>query len=286
VQQASLNNFAGSNANGQPVFLETEDTLGFVEGAIVGDTTRYMSFGPFQGKRFRVSLVFGPHLAGDFDGNLAEARFDYRAYKQATRRSLLAFRVGTLYGFGDSQNTYGFGGLNTLRGYEFREFYGSRIAWSNLEFRFPLVDELRFPVLALRDLRGFFFLDVGAAWFGDDSIALGASIDGKAFYDPVYNLVRADYSQDPFNPTLIPFEAWDEEENRLQDARASYGIGFQFFFLGGLQFNWVWSKRLPYTQYVYAVDPFTGIVDLSQPPVPVEADYHGTRYDFYIQFDW
>ena len=79
--------------------------------------------------------------------------------------------------------------------------------------------------------RGAEVLDVGAAWYADD-----------LWYDPETFLIRADYSQIPAVP--IGFKFWDSENNRLQDARASYGVGFQFFFIGGLQFNWVWSKRM------------------------------------------
>ena len=79
----------------------------------------------------------------------------------------------TTYNDGDQQNSYGFGGLNQLRGWEFREFIGSKLAWSNLELRFPLIDLMDFPFLRLIDIRGKLFLDVGTAWFEND-----------VFYDP------------------------------------------------------------------------------------------------------
>jgi hypothetical protein len=251
---------------GQYDFVHYSDTLATVGLSLTGDTTRYQSFGPFQGKRFTIGATYGKKLSGDFEGDLLEYRADFRTYKQLTRRSLLAWRLASIYNAGDREYTYGFGGLNQLRGYEFREFRGSRIAWSNLEFRFPLVDELRFPIFALRQIRGFFFLDVGAAWYQDD-----------LWYDPETRGIRVDYSQEV--PQPIGFEFWDSENNRLQDARASYGVGFQFFFIGGLQFNWVWSQRMDYTQYIYP-DGLAG------PPVAVEADTGGTRSDFYIQFDF
>ena len=70
---------------------------------------------------------------------------------------------------------------------------------------------------------------------------------------------------------------WDSDNSRLQDGRASYGFGFQFFFIGGLQFNWVWSRRFDYTQFLYDIDGSL---------IPVEADTGGTRSDFYIMFDF
>ena len=73
--------------------------------------------------------------------------------------------------------------------------------------------------------------------------------------------------------TNIPFDWWDGKNNRLQDLRASYGAGFQFYFFGGLQFNWAWSKRVTYTSYP---DDLTA----------VKADVGGVRSEFYIAWDW
>ena len=98
--------------------------------------------------------------------------------------------------------------------------------------------------------------------------------DGS-WYDPVTGTIRADYSQ--FPTELVEFEFWDSDNNRLQDGRASYGFGFQFFFIGGLQFNWVWSRRFDYTQYLYNLDGSL---------VPTEAETGGLRSDFYIIFDY
>ena len=66
------------------------------------------------------------------------------------------------------------------------------------------------------------------------------------------------------DPNVVPWRFWDSENNRLQDGRASYGMGFQFLFIGGLQLNWVWSKRLPFTQYTYENFGVCNNVALSQ----------------------
>jgi hypothetical protein len=238
-------------------FQHFSDVLALASLSVRGDTSRWQSFGPFQGKRFEISVNYGHQLSGDFEGNWLEYRVDFRTYKQLTRRSLLAWRVATVYNAGDREYTYGFGGMNQLRGWEFQEFFGSRIAWSNLEFRFPLIDEIRFPVFYIPQIRGFIFLDVGAAWYKDG-----------LWYDSVARQFRAD-----------EFDFWDSENNQLQDGRAAYGVGFQFRFIGGLQFNWVWSHRLDYTQLTYPDGP-------DQPAVKVDGDTAGTRSDFYIQFDF
>src|SRR5260221_10931500 len=123
---------------------------------------------------------------------------------------------------------------------------------------------MRFPFGPIRDIRGFLFVDAGTAWLPNDQ-----------FYDPDLQAVRVQ----PITGANIPFSWWDRNNDRLQDLRATYGAGFQFFFLGGLQFNWAWSKRLPYTAFLN--DP--------QNPgtlIPVKADVGGVRSDFYITFDW
>jgi hypothetical protein len=98
-----------------------------------------------------------------------------------------------------------------------------------------------------------------------------AALPDGSFYDPDAFAVRPG----------IPFDWWDSKNDRLQDLRGSYGAGFQFFFVGGLQFNWAWSKRLSYTRYVD--DPSTPLIfDL----IPVEGNSGGTQSEFYITFDW
>lgn len=265
---------------GQPVgfgFDRVGDRFGYFGTALTGDTTRFQSFGPFQGKRFRLGVTYGVNLGTDggvladasqLEGNLLEYEWDFRAYGQITRRALLAWRLAGVYNAGQRESFYGFGGINQLRGWDFREFFGSRLAWTNLELRFPLVDELRFPFGAIRQIRGFLFLDAGAAWLRDN-----------LWYDPELELagLRGNIRQQPGGGP-IPFKAWDSANDRLQDVRASYGYGFQFQFIGGLQFNWVWSHRLPYTRYVFDAQ--------SQQLVPIKAATGGTRTDFYIVFDF
>lgn len=252
-----------------PVFQRVTNTMITFRPAIVGDTTRYQSFGPFQGKRFNIGVTYGHSVGGDLAGNYLAYDFDIRTYKQMTRRSLIAWHLAGIINAGAQQSYYGLGGINQLRGYDFREFYGSRVAWSNLELRYPLVDELRFPVFPLRDIRGFFFLDAGAAYLADD-----------AWYDPDLLNIRAQPLPGG-GAEIIPFKPWDSENDRLQDLRASYGFGFQFLFLGGLQFNWTWAWRLPYTRYAdVSTNPFT--IDLQK----IKADSGGARTSFYIVYDW
>ena len=264
----SFNQVIGIEQDGSPLWVNTSNTFGLIRGSLVGDTVRYRSFGPYQGKRFNLSAQYGPHIDGDSEGDWNTITLDFRSYRRLTRRSLLAFRLSTIQNPGEQQIAYGFGGINQLRGWEFREFFGTNLAWMNLELRFPLVDQMRFPILALSQIRGFFFLDVGAAYYNDDF-----------FYDPELRGFRVTPDGEP-----IAFDFWDSENSRLQDGRGAYGVGFQFFFLGGLQFNWVWANRLSYTQYCNdgINDPCLNGTNL----IPVKARDVGTVSQFYIAFDF
>jgi len=270
----SSQDFVFTDPSGFLGFATLKEQFGLFSVSLVGDTTRYQSFGPFQGKRLRIGVLYGLNLNSDIpeglnvvEGDVLRYNLDFRAYKKATRRSVLAWRLAGIYNDGDRENYYGLGGINQLRGYDFRDFFGSRVAWSNLEFRFPLAEELRFPILSIQQIRGFMFLDVGAAWFSDNT-----------WYDPELGVIRFD----PQTGEPIKFKFWDSDNNRLQDGRASYGAGFQFFFLGGLQFNWAWSRRISHTEYVPMLDPTGTFFEL----VPQKSRDTGTRMDFYIVFDW
>jgi Tol biopolymer transport system component len=246
----------GFDPSGRVQFKKYTDRFASINLGITGDTTRYQSFGPYQGKRLSLKTWFAPHLSGDIDGDIVEHRLDFRAYKKATRRSLFAFRVGSIYNTGDREFSYGFGGINVLRGYDFREFVGSRLAWANLEFRFPLVDVLAFPILNLFQIRGIFFLDVGAAWYDDD-----------LWWDPELQRLRLDAGGNP-----VKFDFWNSDLDEFQDARASYGAGFQIKFLG-LPLTWLWSKPMDYAQWDPALQDFVKVS-------------RGTVQEFYIVFDF
>jgi len=171
-------------------------------------------------------------------------------------------RVSAVQNHNDREFLYGFGGINQLRGYEYYEFVGSSLVWSNLEFRFPLVDLLAFPIMAIQDLRGLFFLDLGAAYLNDGF-----------WIDPRSGRVRVDETGQ-----AIKFDYWDSANDCLQDLRGSYGVGFQFMFLGGLQFNWVWAQRLDFTDFAFDTSTMT--------VVPVKGNSSGTHTQFYIVYDF
>lgn len=194
---------------GLPVveFLEREDDFPVVAGSLVGDSTIFANYGPIGGRRWRLDLNYAHDM--EDGGALAwSADVDLRQYVPLTRRSNFAVRLFGAYADGNAPTPTYFGGLDTVRGFEFREFRGDRGFFANAEFRFPLIDVLATPLFGFQGIRGVVFLDVGGAWFDE----------------------------------IEEFDFWDSENSQLGDALASYGYGVTLRF-AGLDLNWDFARR-------------------------------------------
>ena len=181
------------------------DTYPMISGSFSGDSTEFKSFGPISGRRYELSTSYAPDLK---DGGMlsGDVTLDFRQYYQMSARTLLAARVFGAWSDGNAANFYYFGGLNTLRGYDFRTLIGNRAGFANFEVRFPLVDALVTPIFVLQQIRGNLFIDIGAA-----------QIEGRKF-------------------TL------KNDDGLLVDGRASVGYGLSFNLLG-MELHWDFAKR-------------------------------------------
>ncbi len=122
----------------------------------------------------------GGGLGGDFD--LWKATADLRSYLRVSPRQTLSARL--LAGMGESRSLawapggssgdqlpierrYAVGGLGTLRGHNYREFRGNRVALANIEYAFALADNIRTLV----------FADAGRAWDDGSLMDLRVPVD-------------------------------------------------------------------------------------------------------------
>jgi dipeptidyl aminopeptidase/acylaminoacyl peptidase len=183
---------------------QRNDNFPIVSTTFSGDSAVWKFFGPVSGRRYQLSASYAPDMK-ESGALTADLTLDWREYKQVTSRSLLAARLYGAWSEGNAPNFHYFGGLNTLRGYDFRTIIGQHAAFANFEFRFPLVDVLATPFLVLQQIRGVLFFDIGAAKFAGDD----------------FTFMR---------------------EGRFVDAKASVGWGISFNFLG-LPLNWDFAKR-------------------------------------------
>jgi len=190
--------------NGNPIVQNYRDSFPVASVDYSGDTTIFREFGPLSGHRYDLATSYAPDIKRG--GTLSnDFTIDARQYLQVTARSLLAARLFVGYSHGNVPNFYYFGGLNTLRGYDFQSIIGNEAAFANFEFRFPLIDILATPFLAFRDIRGNLFFDIG-----------GAKFQGQ------------------------PYTFY--KDGRLVDGLASVGYGVSFNFLG-LELHWDFAKR-------------------------------------------
>ncbi|MCA9727320.1 MAG: PD40 domain-containing protein, partial [Candidatus Eisenbacteria bacterium] len=151
------------NPDGDLVVAES-GTRFYVEPgvALVHDNTLYGYTGPISGGRDRVSLDVA---AGDLE--FRSWIGDVRRYYNLRQQYALALRVLGATSDGRDPQYFRIGGPYTLRGYDYGQFRGTKLAMANVEFRFPLIEQLRlgWPLpLALQGVRGALFFDVGGAW--------------------------------------------------------------------------------------------------------------------------
>ncbi|UCG52957.1 MAG: PD40 domain-containing protein [Candidatus Latescibacterota bacterium] len=185
-----------------------EPTMSFIH-----DASFYSLFGPVEGSRWMVSLSRG--IGFDETGvSRSTGYIDYRKYKRVFYRNSLAFRGAFAASEGKDPRTFFLGGPTTLRGYDFLSFEGSRMAFMNVEYRFPLIDALivGWPGRwGIGNIGGKVFFDAGAVWDKGDI---------KPFRDDVNGL-------------------------QFKDALGDLGLGLHFYigyFL--LNFQWAWQTDL------------------------------------------
>lgn len=198
--------FLADPETGQELVLyePRKDNFPIVTSSFSGDSAVWKSFGPISGRRYQLSASYAPDMK-ESGALTSDFTLDWREYVPLSARTLLAARVFAAWSDGNAPNFYYFGGLNTVRGYDFRTLIGQHAGFANVELRFPLIDVLATPIIVLQQIRGALFFDIGAAHF-----------DGRPFA-----FMR---------------------DGKLADAKAAVGLGISFNFIG-LQLNWDFAKR-------------------------------------------
>lgn len=190
-----------------PIVVPREDDYPSIHAALVGDTTVFGPAGPSSGHRYRLSVDYAPDL--ETSGALTQTlELDARKYFPLTRRSVFATRLFGSVRTGNFPNPVYFGGLDTVRGVDFRDMVGDHGFFTNLELRFPLIDFFVTPIWTFQGIQGRFFLDIAGAYF-----------DG-----------------------IQDFEIWDSENSRLDDAIAAYGFGITVRMLG-VDLHWDFATQ-------------------------------------------
>jgi hypothetical protein len=201
--------------------------------AFVQETTVFREFGPLAGNTFRFAYYAEPPV-----GSLSSQTFDAdaRYYKRLANTGVLALRFRGFKSIGQNPRQLYFGGNSEMRGYDYLQFLGNNVAFTNAEVRFPIIDAALTPIGVVGALRGVFFANLGGGWFGGEPFTFMTRRPEQ--YSPLL-----DVTQDPVTLEAIP--VFGDERTikgfRLRDARASYGIGLETFLLGyPVHFDWAW----------------------------------------------
>jgi hypothetical protein len=233
----------------------------------IQETTVFREFGPLAGNTGRVTFEVSPGVGGILSRRTLDT--DLRYYQRLAGTGVLAFRLRGFTSTGDYPEYIYFGGMSDMRGYDYLEFAGQNVVFGNVELRFPLVEAMLTPVGVLGGLRGTFFFDIGAGWFNNQGFKFAATgtetlqrQSGVAI-DENGNLVGI------YDPpvTVTGF--------RLQDARASYGIGLETFIIGiPMHFDWSWRTTFNkgWEEYLFGAQG--------------ASDWRKARFSFWIGYDF
>lgn len=129
---------------------------------LVADNALYGSTGPINGgrSRYTVETAIG-------DVHYTTGLMDWRRYTNIHQNFSIAQRLIGGASFGRDPQLFRFGGAFTYRGVDYGDLVGTRVLLGNLEFRFPLIEQLRlgWPLaINLGGINGVLFTDAATAW--------------------------------------------------------------------------------------------------------------------------
>jgi WD40-like Beta Propeller Repeat len=211
--------------------------------AFVQETTVFREFGPLAGNTMRLAYDYSPSIAGSLSRQTFDA--DARHYLRIGTTGVLATRLRGFRSSGQFPDFQYFGGNSEMHGYDYLSFVGQNVVFGDAELRFPIIEAALTPLGVVGGVRGMFFANMGAGWFDNTGFKWFARDTQTAqkfvgyATDPATGAILAD-PNDPSLP-LAQYEPATVSGFRLQDARASYGIGLETFALGfPIHFDWSW----------------------------------------------
>jgi outer membrane protein insertion porin family len=161
-------------------------------GLNISKDTRDDEFYPTRGIFYSVDTSVFLKNSGNLD-SFSKISFEFRKYFNLKNEKVFATRffMGLATDKIPFVYQYTLGGSDTLRGYDFNRFIGSKAILLNLEYRFPVSKKIE-------NLYGATFIDIGKAFQPNKSIdlsKLGLSYGvGLRFVVPQFGLIRVDYA--------------------------------------------------------------------------------------------
>jgi hypothetical protein len=216
--------------------------------AYVRETTVFREYGPLSGHTLRAGYEYAPKMDGFISRQTVDV--DARKYIRLATNGVAAFRFRGLKSWGDFPSYLYSGGNSELRGYEYLEFLGNKAFFANAELRFPVIEAALTPIGVVGGLRAVFFGNIGASQLAQYDLKVWSN--SSITIPPVIG-----YTQNPFTGAITPVfgDPIHVSGFRLEDGRASYGIGLETFALGfPIHFDWAWRTLFnkDWEDYVYS----------------------------------
>ncbi|MCB9771702.1 MAG: BamA/TamA family outer membrane protein [Candidatus Omnitrophica bacterium] len=160
---------------------------------------------PRQGYKLDAFAENAGHFLGATQA-FSRAALDVGTYIPVTTKTKAALRIKYGAGYPDDKSLFFIGGMDGLRGYDRKTVRGANMLLGSLEYRFPILENLKLSfldhILGLETIGGVVFADVGEAWFSaidssplrkDAGFGLRLTMNIGAVFERV--IVRADVAQ-------------------------------------------------------------------------------------------
>jgi len=200
----------------------------------VQETTVMREFGPVAGNSVMFDYEFSPPAGALLSRQKIDV--DLRYYLRLAQNGVIALRAKAFNSWGEYPDFTFFGGNSEMRGYDYLEFLGHKAFFANAELRFPIVEAMLTPIGVIGGIRGTFFFNFGAAGLMGQPMSLWSREPRVVrpitnyFYNDDIDQVQELYG----DPVAI-------NGFRLENARASYGLGLTTFMIGfPIHFDWSW----------------------------------------------
>jgi hypothetical protein len=216
-----------------------------LSAAFVQETTVFREFGPLAGSTMRLAYDVAPKVGNTLSRQTVDG--DVRYYQRLATSGVLALRLRGFKSVGNSPDFLYFGGNSEMRGYDYLSFVGQNVVFANAELRFPLIEAALTPVGVIGGIRGVFFANMGGGWFANQGFRFANSSTETVTPITGYETDAAGNILVDRSGNTIPVYGAPRAISgfRLQDGRASYGLGLETFALGfPIHFDWSWRTLL------------------------------------------
>jgi len=227
-----------------------------LSAAFVNETTVFREFGPLAGRTMRLAYDVAPKIGNSLSRQTFDG--DIRYYQRLATSGVLALRLRGFKSIGASPDFLYFGGNSEMRGYDYLSFVGQNVVFANAELRFPLIEAALTPIGVIGGIRGVFFANVGGGWFNSQPFKFATSA-AESVTPVIGNQTDAagNVLVNPVTGGTIPVYGSPVQISglRLEDGRASYGLGLETFALGfPIHFDWSWRTLLnkDWENYVFS----------------------------------